>query len=660
MRRLVAALTILLGLAFATGLVLPFGGPGGNAVSLALSQSLQTASPFVAELAFPETPWPQGWSMVMGDPDGPGGARVAAEATGADWVLVGEVGEDGWISACLYKDGRALPARFSNPGLLASWTALQLGKKPAPLDLYPELDEPLGDLLESAPHFDVAPYLKSLSPGAAKILEQQALQVANLYAHGTSGVAKTLPAAILDFWKHRQDPEKMANAGVGPVWKAFYPIMNDDQETAIARAKALLGSRRALDVAGAMLVLRTTDDPAWPQAAARLTAVAPELVLGWEELSFAAFEQNDAALARKALLKAIELDPQKSLYWTNLGWADYLLGDVYQAIYASLRGLELEENPVAAYNLGLFHALLGDYGNAFGYYRQALRLDDGSEVAAALGDLKNTGKDALLFWQGYLLARSGHWREARHAYAEFLQRLPNHRLTDEAKAELEALQNVKNTLAVTGYKLGSLEVQPPFGVDEEVRPLLTASSSAYLPSGKAVVRVLGGGKVVAQSITSLTVPPLTSGFTRELEPFTVHKPGEYELVVEYAGARAQTKITVGPTNLARQLLSRGLVPTDLDGNPLLSDEDLAAPGGEKELIAVTLSHVKSAAAQAAKIERFSKPLAHGPYKGKSVAELMAAADAKMVKRFYQDVLHDPGMLDEDAINAFAHWLEKVR
>ena len=646
-------------LAFATGLVLPFGGPGGNAVSLALSQSLQTASPIVAELAFPETPWPQGWSVVMGDPDGPGGARIAAEATGADWVLVGKVGGDGWISAYLFKDGRALPARFSNPGLLASWAALQLGKKPAPLDFYPELDKPLADLMESAPHFDAEPYLQNLAPKAAKVLERQVSLVTTLYGHGAAA-AKTLPTAVLDFWKHRQNPEEMTDAGVGPVWKAFYPIMNDDQKTAVARAKALLGSRRALDVAGAMLLLRSANDPTWRQAAARLTTVAPELVLGWEELSFAAFEQNDATLAQKALLKAIELDPQKSLYWTNLGWADYLLGEIYQAIYASRRGLDLEENPVAAYNLGLFHALLGDYGDAFGYYRQALRLDDGSEVQAALGDLKNTRKDAMLFWRGYLLARSGRWREARRAYAEFLQRLPNHRLADEAKAELEALQDVKNKLAVTGYKLGPLEVQPPFGVDEEVRPLLTASSNAYLPSGKVTVRVLAGDKVVAQSITNLTVPPLTSGFTRELEPFTVHEPGEYELTVEYAGARTQAKITVGPTNLARQLLSRGLVPTDLDGNPLLPDEDLAGPEGEKKLIAVTLSRVRSAAAQAAKIERFTKPLAHGPYKGKSVAQLMAAADAKMVERFYQDVLHDPEMLDEDAVNAFAHWLERVR
>ena len=470
-------------LAFAAGLVLPFGGPGGNALSLALSQNLQTASPFVAELAFPETPWPQGWSVVMGDPDGPGGARIAAEATGADWVLVGKVEGDGWISAYLYKDGRVLPARFSDLGLLAIWAALQLDKKPAPLDLYPELDKPLADLMESAPHFVAKPYLQNLPCHAAKILERQALLVAGLYSHG-AGVVKDLPAAMLDFWKHHHDPEKMSDAGVGPVWKAFYPIMNDDQETAVARAKALLGSRRALNVAGALLVLRATGDRSWRQAAARLTEVAPELALGWEELSFAAFEQNDAALAQKALLKAIELDPQKSLYWTNLGWADYLLGEIYQAIYASRRGLELEENPVAAYNLGLFHALLGDYGDAFGYYRQALRLDDGSEVDAALGDLKNTGKGAMLFWQGYLLARSGRWREALRAYAEFLQRLPNHRLADEAKAELEALQDVKNKLAVTGYKLGPLEVQPPFGVDEEVRPLLTLPSAPTCPPVK--------------------------------------------------------------------------------------------------------------------------------------------------------------------------------
>ena len=663
MRRIFAAAIVFfgLGLSLAVGLVLPFGGSGGNAVSLALAQSLGVGSPFVAELAFPETPWPQGWSLLMDDPDGATGARIAAEATGADWVLVGKNEDGGWISAYLYIDGRAAPARFSSAELLARWVALRTGVNAGQVVVHEGLDGPLAELMDSAPHFDPSPYLDELDTAAAMLLKEQTLLVNGLFAHGPGSFAKTLPAAVIDYWRHHQEPEKMGNAGIGPVWKAFYPIMNNDDVEANRRALSLLGSDRALDVAGALLILRATNHPAWKKAAARLTEVAPEMALGWEELSFAAFMDDNAPLARKALTKAIELQPQNSLYWTNLGWAEYLLGDMLQAIYASLRGLELEPNPVAAYNLGLFHALLGDYADAFGYYRNALRLDEGSEVQMALKDIKDTSKSEMLFWQGYLLSRSGQWAQAREAFENFLKNHPDHRLAENAHLELAELKQVRVDLGINGYLLGPLEVTPPFGVHEKIRPLLSASANAYLPSGKATVRVYSGRDVASQSVTDLTVPPLTADFTRELEPFEVSKPGTYRLVIEYAGGRVETAFDVGPSNLGRQLLSLGIVPVDLDGNPLVAEDVLAGPGGEEELINATLRVIHEAAPQAGQIERFKKPLPNGPFKGQSVAEIMKNAGADLIRDFYEDMLLKPSLLqDSDAVNAFADWLVRAK
>jgi len=661
MRRIFTAATAFFGLSLAVGMVLPFGGPGGNATSLALAQSLGVGSPFVAELAFPETPWPQGWLLLMEDPDGPVGARIAAEATGADWVLVGKVTQDGWIEAHLRRGNETLSARFISVDLLARWVALEVNGQSGPAVVYEELETPLTELMDDAPHFDPAPYIERLSTSAAELLKEQTALVNGLFTHGPSYYTETLPRAVIDYWQHRQEPEKMGSGGIGPVWKAFYPIANGDNEEANRRALALLASDRALDVGGALLILRATNHPAWKKAAARLTEVAPEMTFGWKELSFAAFEDNDPALAELALKKAIKLQPKNSLYWTNLGWAEYLLGNMPKAIYTSLRGLELEPNPVAAYNLGLFYALLGDYADAFNYYRDALRLDEGTEVQMALKDIKDTGKSEMSFWQGYLLSRSGQWAQAREAFENFLKNHPDHRLAEKARLELANLEHVKVNLDINGYLLGPLEVAPPFGVQEKIRPLLSAEANAYLPSDKAVVRVYDGNAVVAQSVTELAIPPLTAEFTRELEPFSISKPGTYRLVVEYAGRQTETAFDVGPSHLGRQLLSSGIIPVDLDGNPLVAEDVLAGPRGEEELIAATLQVIREAAAQAEQIGRFREPLPDGPFKGRSVAEIMRNVDAQLVRNFYEAAMQKPSTLqNSDAINAFVDWLINLR
>ena len=657
MRRTFAAIVVFFGISLATGLVFPFDGPGGIAISLALSQSLNVGSPLVAELAIPETPWPQGWSLLIDDPNGAVGARIAAEATGADWVLVGRSEDSGWISAYLFLQGKARPARFVSADLLARWVALQIGQRAGPVVVYEEIDQPLTELLDNAPHFDPEPYLTELDAAAAEQLKEQTLLVNGLFAHGPSSFSKTLPQAVIDYWQHRQEPEKMGDNGMGEVWKAFYPIMSGDNDEANRRALSLLSSNRALDVASALLIFRATNHPAWKKAAARLTEVAPKMAFAWEELSFAAFENNDASRAKLALKKAIELQPKNSLYWTNLGWAEYLLGNLPKAIFASLRGLELEANPVAAYNLGLIFALLNDYADAFSFYRDALRLDEGTEVQMALKDIGNTGKSEMLFWEGYLLSRSGQWARARQAFESFLKNHPDHRLAEKARLELASLEQVRVNLEISGYLLGPLEVTPPFGIQEKIRPLLSTEANAYLPSGEAVVRVYGENAVVARSVTELTIPPLTAEFTRELEPFSISEPGTYRLVVEYAGSRVETAFDVGPSHLGRQLLSLGIVPVDLDGNPLVAEDVLAGPNGEEELIDATLAVIHEAAPQAEQINRFKEPLTKGSFMGRSVAEIMKNANIKLVRSFYEDIMQKPDILqDSDAVNAFADWL----
>lgn len=660
MRRLLLALGAFWGLGLAAGLVFPFDGPGGRALALALADQTGAPSPLIAELTLPETPWPQGWGAVLNDPHGPAGARLAFEATAADWVLVGRVTTGGWYDAYLYGPGGLEHARFSQAQLLADWLALKVGVPRRPLALEPQLDEPLGALLAGNVQAATA-WLERLDGAARARLESEIAAVKGLYAHEPDLAGLGLPAGVVDYWAHRRQPEAMADVGMGPVWKAFFPITQDDRSAARSRARALLKSDRALDLAGALLLLRALDDTAWQQAARRLTEAAPELAFGWEELSFAAFESGDAPTAARALERALELDPQSGLYWTNLGWARYLQGDLPGAIAASLRAVQLDTNPTAAYNLGLFYALARDHERAFSYYLQALRLDDGSSVPMALEDLAKTHRTDLLFWQGFLLERSGRYDEARLAYRGFLDEHPDHPLAAQARAALAALERIQIRVELAGFRLGPLDVGFEIGAGEEVRPVLHAESSGYLPSGKATIEVRSQSGVVAQASEELTLAPLTSEWTRELAPVVVEQPGDYRVVVRYAGQKAEAPLRVTAGHLARRLLGKDVVPLGLDGAPLLTPQEMAAPDGEARLVKAMLAAVHAAAAHAERVERFARPLVGGPFEGQSVAQLMATADAQLVRRFLKAALAKPQLLlEQDAVNAFAGWLLELR
>ena len=660
MRRLLIALGAFFGLGLAAGLVLPFDGPGGGALALALADRVEAPSPVLAELTLPETPWPQGWGYLVGTLYGPGGARLAYEATGADWVLVGRVQPDGWIEAYLYGAGGLERARFSEPELLAAWLALKVEAPRRPLVLRPQLDGALARLRDGDVE-GATRGLAELDPQARARLEAEIAAVKGLFAHGADLAALGLPAAVADYWAHRQDPEAMGDAGMGPVWKAFFPITQDDRPAARERALALLGSDRALDLAGALLLLRALDDPAWVQAARRLTAAAPELTLGWEELSFAAFDANDADEAASALERALTLDPENDLYWTNLGWARYLQGDLPGAIAASLRAMRLAPNPTAAYNLGLFYALARDHDRAFAHYLQALRLDDEGVASMALEDLAKTHRTDLLYWQGFLLERTGRAEEARQAYAGFLAEHPDHPLAPLAREALAALERVETRLELLGFRLGPLDVGFEVGTGEAVRPRLRAETSGYLPSGPVEVEVRSEAGVVAHARDEVTLPPLTSDWTRELAPVTVAEPGRYRVTVRYAGRSVEAELRVRPGHLARRLLAQEVVPLGLGGTPLLTPEELAAPDGTDRLVAALLEAVRAAAPNAERVERFAKPLPAGPFQGRSVAQLMATADAKLVRRFLEAALERPQLLlEQDAVNAFAAWLAELR
>src|SRR5690606_31017184 len=107
-----------------------------------------------------------------------------------------------------------------------------------------------------------------------------------------------------------------------------------------------------------------------------LHRASPFLAYPLESLSYIYFDEENALRAVQVLTVAVELEPESSLYWTNLGWAWYLLGDLVRSEEASIRALSLDgTQSVAAYNLGLARTVTGRLEEALPAYEQALRFD---------------------------------------------------------------------------------------------------------------------------------------------------------------------------------------------------------------------------------------------------------------------------------------------
>src|SRR5690606_17947851 len=148
-----------------------------------------------------------------------------------------------------------------------------------------------------------------------------------------------------------------------------------------ATAAALLGAALTAELEG--------DRDTQVQALEALTRAAPFLTYPLEALSYIYFDRDDGRSAARVLAVAVELDPESDLYWTNLGWAYYLVGQLGPSEEASLRALELDGTQVvAAYNLGLVRTVTGRLAEAMPAYERAVRFDP--EVNdEAIADLEN-------------------------------------------------------------------------------------------------------------------------------------------------------------------------------------------------------------------------------------------------------------------------------
>lgn len=405
-----------------------------------------------------------------------------------------------------------------------------------------------------------------------------------------------------------------------------------------------------------------------------LTRAAPTFAWSFERLSYLAFDEGDALAAAQALAVAVELVPDSDLYWTNLGWAWYLLGFWDRSEEASERALELDGGAtIAAYNLGLVRARFGRLDEAMPPYDRALAADPEVDDEA-LGDVERAlearpDEPALHYVLGRLYEAEGRREEAAASYARYLELggwgAP---YDDAAASRVEALTAPPPPLQIgqdrldllLGDDLAPLPLHPgdPVGLRFE---LVTPGEA--LPTRvtvRAEVTPVGGDEPVARTELPVEIPPDAIGYV--VEEVGVELPidltaAEVRIRIEAVGTgdqrvgAARTVEVAGDPRPLRRLVGRDVVLTSLaSGRGLFGAGDV---GREDAVVADLVQELRSAAEAA---EETLPVVEEGRFAGLSGGTLFETSDAEDVRDFLAFLAAD-GVSEARLVfvDAYAQW-----
>ncbi len=432
-------------------------------------------------------------------------------------------------------------------------------------------------------------------------------------------------------------------------------------------------------LAAASLVAQSLGDAALEDRLLEaLGRTAPFLPYAFERRSFLAFDRDDALTAAQVLTIAVDLDPGSDLYWTNLGWARYLLGDLERSEAASRRALELDAGQfIARYNLGLVEVVTRRLDDALTTYTGALALDPDVDDEA-IADLvaaeeRYPAAIGVPFALGVLLEQEGDRVGAAAAFERYAARAsanpdaPDGGRVAEAQrraatlsappAPIEVLGAPRLSLGVRGAALDTLRPGDPATVAFEV-----STSGDALPRSLEVEGALrsSDGDVVATATATVDVPTGAIGFV--VDALRVELPtdlpaGAYVLDVVARGAGLEAAATrdlrvEGAASAFRQLVGRGLVPTALEtGQALVTERDLAL--GEAALLDRLVQELQLAAPFAGDVV---PPIDAGRFVGLDGGEAFAASGPEDVAAFLAHLLASDARDASFAfVDAYAQW-----
>lgn len=417
------------------------------------------------------------------------------------------------------------------------------------------------------------------------------------------------------------------------------------------------------------------------QALQELRRSSPFLTYPLERLSYIAFDADEPQLAAEVLSVAVELDGDSDLFWTNLGWAYYLLGFLERSEVASLRALELDASQyIASYNLGLVRVATGRLEAAMDAYQAATRRDPGIDDEAIV-DLENAldlypGEPAVAYALAYLYEAEGRRTDARGAYQRFIDAATAADMGDalaayvaRAEARLAALAAPLPPLEILGDSRVTLGVRgpeaAPFRPGDPLFPAFELSTPGdALPARVRVSVSLHAAQDDAALTANEMLLDLPSGAVAYvIDDLELRLPDDLaagDYLVRFAAEANEEQRVVGQTTIAvageshplRGLLGRGLMMTALEsGNPLYSARTLQEPDA---LFDALLAEVIAAADAA---EQALPRIELGPFAGLSGGEAFRAVERADVERFLAHLLASDARGTRFVfVDAFAQWL----
>lgn len=447
----------------------------------------------------------------------------------------------------------------------------------------------------------------------------------------------------------------------------------DDVDALVSAERA--GKGDAASLLGAAVAANEASDVEREKAAlVGLGHVAPFLPYSFERLGFIAFDQDQPLAAAEALAVAVQLEPDSDLYWTNLGWAYYLLGFLQRSEDASLKALDLDASQaVAAYNLGLVRSVTGRLSQALDAYAQALRADAGVDDEA-VHDLERArtsypDQAGVHFALARLYEAQGRRTAARDEYRAYLRAAGQDApMVQAAIDRVKVLSAPPPPVEIAGdvtLHLGRRGSDAsPFHPGDPLVPSFELSTPGdALPRSMHVLYqvVDDGGAVLASAEEDVAIPENAVGFV--VDDLEIVLPddlpaGSYRLTVRASagddeGVDGEAALAVaGEPEALRRLVGRGVVMKALDsGAPLYGAADL---GAGTDLVRTLLDELQATAGEA---EQALPKVDGGRFDGLTGSEVFQRSTAADVQDFLTYLLasgaHDTSFT---FVDAYAQWV----
>lgn len=656
----------------------------------------------------------------------PEGSSLARSIIGADKVLTGNIDfVNGQLEAHYFLATAAGVKRFivtapeDDPSLLVSRSMSQLAlrldlKRPdfsASIDLsssYADYVRALallsfGDLTEAAKSLQLAlaespndrmrsllAHIEAVQVGAEgeDPVLMAALSLSNtpvdealaIRYFETLAAERALPVATTWVATLKASREDAGTAAAFAQAAALYPFGAAAQAAYLAQqeapfdSSALLAQEDFASLLTVAMVAQGQDDTGLEkEALGKLSQLQPSYVYPFERLSFIAFDEDDALAAGKALAIATRLEPDSDLYWTNLGWAYYLLGVLDKSETASVRAIELDPTQfIALFNLGLVRVVTDRLAEAMEAYAEAIALDPEVDDEAVL-DLVNAlelypQQPGVHYALASLYEQEGRREEAAEQFEYYLAASPEAPFDRFARQRIAILRAPPAAIEISeGVRIGLGSKQlASAGIqagDRLYSSFELFTPGAELPSsvGAAMLLKTSTGEILLENEQAVEIPRNAIGYVIDLLYIDVPSDladGNYviELLVtasedRQAGAEIEIEL-LGQASLLRQLISRSITMTDIaNASPLYASEDLAR--ADTYLIDILLQELSATADLA---EEALPIVETGRFEGLSGAALFNSSTEQDIRDFLQLLLSNTtGDSSFTFVDAYAQW-----